>query len=98
MATVKDNSGTTPWDYVLLLSNKSGIVPPSTQLFENSQTIIKTIDDEKLIQPKPSKSQMSRFFSRRAGKSKQIRKTRKHKKTKRAKKINKAKKHKTHKK
>jgi hypothetical protein len=98
MATVKDNSGMTPWDYVVLLSNKSGIVPPSKQLFENSETMIKTIDDEKLIQPKPSKSQISRFFSRRAGKSKQVKKTRKHKNTKRAKKINKAKKHKTHKK
>lgn len=98
MATVKDNTGMTPWDYVLVISNKSGIVPPSMNLFEASYTTEKTIADEKLEFKKPSTTQISRLFSRRAGKSKQVKKTRKNQKTKRAKKINKAKKHKTHKK
>ena len=97
MATVKDNSGMTPWDYVLLISNKSGTVPQSSKLFEASSTTKKTIANEKLIFGKPSSTQKS-LFSRKAGKSKLVKKTRKNKKTKRANKVNKAKKHKTHKK
>lgn len=96
MATVKDNSGMTPWDYVLLISNKSGTVPQSSKLFEASYTTEKTIADEKLIFGKPSAKKS--LFSRKAGKSKLVKKTRKNKKTKRANKVNKAKKHKTHKK